>query len=228
MNCGFCAFGEKWGLIAEPHEWDDEAVIKAARAFVDEGASWVTLRTTEFYGLNRLCALAKKVRGAVPGDYGLVVNTGEFGPVEAQAMPASGIDVVYHSLRLGEGRATCFRPEDRKATLAAVRDSDLKLAHLVEPVGPEHTDEEIADVLMEALSNGAALSGAMARINVKGTPFESHAPPPDRRLAQIVAITRICGGVNVPDICVHPPCGKHGRLDGRRRRGCGDRRRAPE
>lgn len=206
MNCGFCAFGEKWGLIAEPHEWDDEAVIKAARAFVDEGASWVTLRTTEFYGLNRLCALAKKVRGAVPGDYGLVVNTGEFGPVEAQAMPASGIDVVYHSLRLGEGRATCFRPEDRKATLAAVRDSDLKLAHLVEPVGPEHTDEEIADVLMEALSNGAALSGAMARINVKGTPFESHAPLPDRRLAQIVAITRICGGVNVPDICVHPPC----------------------
>ena len=49
-------------------------------------------------------------------------------------MIASGIDVVYHSLRLGEGRTTCFRPEERKATLAAVRDSDLKLAHLVEPV----------------------------------------------------------------------------------------------
>ena len=205
MNCGFCAFGEKWGLITEPHEWSDEAIIKAARAFVDEGASWVTLRTTEFYGLNRLCALAKKVREAVPGNYGLVVNTGEFGPLEARAMIASGIDVVYHSLRLGEGRTTCFRPEERKATLAAVRDSDLKLAHLVEPVGPEHTDDEIADVLMAALSNGAALSGAMARINVKGTPFESHDPLPDLRLAQIVAITRICGGVNVPDICVHPP-----------------------
>src|SRR5699024_4418262 len=146
MNCGFCAFGEKWGLIAEPHEWDDEAVIKAARAFVDEGASWVTLRTTEFYGLNRLCALAKKVRGAVPGGCGRVVWIACFGAVVAQAMPASGVDVVYHSLRLGDGRAPCFRPEDRKATLAAVRDSDLKLAHLVEPVGPEHTDEEIADV----------------------------------------------------------------------------------
>ena len=73
---------------------------------MDEGASWVTLRTTEFYGLNRLCALAKKVREAVPGNYGLVVNTGEFGPLEARAMIASGIDVVYHSLRLGEGRTT--------------------------------------------------------------------------------------------------------------------------
>ena len=154
------------------------------------------------------------MREAVPGNYGLVVNTGEFGPLEARAMIASGIDVVYHSLRLGEGRTTCFRPEERKATLSAVRDSDLKLAHLVEPVGPEHTDDEIADVLMTALSNGAALSGAMARINVKGTPFESHAPLPDLRLAQIVAITRICGGVNVPDICVHPPARR--RLSGAR------------
>ena len=193
------SFGEKWGLIAEPHEWSDGNIIKAARAFVDEGASWVTLRTTEFYGLDRLCTLAKK-RCARPflGAHGLVVNTGEFGPLEPRAMIASGIDVVYHSLRHGEGRTTCFRPEERKATLSAVRDSDLKLAHLVEPVGPEHTDDEIADVLMTALSNGAALSGAMARINVKGTPFESHAPLPDLRLAQIVAITRICGGVNVP------------------------------
>ena len=126
MNCGFCAFGEKWGLITEPHEWSDEAIIKAARAFVDEGASWVTLRTTEFYGLNRLCALAKKVREAVPGNYGLVVNTGEFGPLEARAMIASGIDAVYNSLRLGEGQTTCFRPEERKATLAAVRDCLLR------------------------------------------------------------------------------------------------------
>ncbi|MFQ9868548.1 MAG: hypothetical protein ACLRWP_17535 [Bilophila wadsworthia] len=39
MNCGFCAFGEKWGLITEPHEWSDEAIIKAARAF-----SWMRAR----------------------------------------------------------------------------------------------------------------------------------------------------------------------------------------
>ena len=205
MNCEFCAFGEEWGLITEPHEWSDAEIIDAARDFVGAGASWVTLRTTEFYGLDRLCALAKRVRAAVPGDYGLVVNTGEFGPSEAREMLASGITVVYHSLRLGEGCATCFRPEDRKATLASVRDSDLRLAHLVEPVGPEHTDEEIADVLMEALANRASLCGAMARINVEGTPFGSREPLSDLRLAQIVAITRLCGGVNVPDICVHPP-----------------------
>lgn len=90
MNCGFCAFGEKWGLIAESHEWSDEAIIKAARAFVDEGASWVTLRTTEFTGLTACARWRKRMREAVPGNYGLVVNTGEFGPLEARAMIASG------------------------------------------------------------------------------------------------------------------------------------------
>lgn len=205
MNCGFCAFGEKWGLVTKPQEWSDEAIILAARAFVDEGAAWVTLRTTEFYGLERLCALARKLRRAVAGDYGLVVNTGEFGPLEARTMSASGINVVYHSLRLGEGQTTCFQPEERLATLAAVRDSALKLAHLVEPVGPEHTDEELAEVFMTAMSNRAALSGVMARINVRGTPFESHEPLSDRRLAQLVAVTRLCAGIHAPDICVHPP-----------------------
>lgn len=205
MNCEFCSFGEQWGLIRTPHEWSDAAIIAAARKFVADGASWVTLRTTEFYGLDRLCTLAKKVRGAVAGDYGLVVNTGEFGPSEAQAMAAVGINVVYHSLRLGEGQTTSFRPEDRRATLAAVRDSKLELAHLVEPVGPEHSDEELADVLLTALEYDATLSGAMARVNVKGTPFESHPQLPPLRLAQIVAVTRLCGGSRVPAICVHPP-----------------------
>ena len=205
MNCGFCSFGEKWGLIDEPREWSDEAVIKAAAAFVADGAEWVTLRTTEFYGVERLCALARKVREAVPGEYGLVVNTGEFGPYEAGMMRAAGINIVYHSLRLGEGKTTCFRPEERLGTLHAVRDSELKLAHLVEPVGPEHTNEEIADILLTALDNRAALGGAMARINVQGTPFAAHPPLSDRRLAQIVAVTRLCGGRTMPDICVHPP-----------------------
>lgn len=205
MNCGFCSFGEKWGLIREPHEWSEEEIVHAAGRFVAEGAAWVTLRTTEFYGFDRLCALAKKVREAVPGEYGLVVNTGEFGPLEARRMREAGINVVYHSLRLGEGKTTCFRPEERLATLAAVRDSDLLLAHLVEPIGPEHTDEEVADIIMTAFAHRASLSGAMARINVKGTPFESRPALPDDRLAQIVAVTRLCGGIKVPDICVHPP-----------------------
>ena len=207
MNCGFCSFGEKWGLVPEPFEWSTNRIVDTARKFVEQGATWVTLRTTEFYSLPKLLDLVRDLRGKVPGRYDVVVNTGEFGPEEARAMRAAGVTVVYHSLRLGEGRTTCFKVEDRLATLAAVRDSDIKLAHLVEPVGPEHNSEEIADVLLTALTHRAALCGVMARVNVRGTPCgdAAAAEADPMRLAQIAAVTRLAGGAQTPDICVHPP-----------------------
>ncbi|MEG6502896.1 helix-turn-helix transcriptional regulator, partial [Desulfovibrio sp. 1214_IL3152] len=161
MNCGFCAFGEKWGLVSHPYEWPCGQIIDAARKSVEQGASWVTLRTTEFYSLPKLLGLVRALRAEVSGSYAVVVNTGEFGPEQASAMRAAGVGVVYHSLRLGEGSTTCFKVEERLATLAAVRDSDLALAHLVEPVGPEHSNEELAHVLLTALSHRAALCGVM-------------------------------------------------------------------
>lgn len=203
-NCTFCAFGARWGLMREERELAPAEVIDTARRLVHDGADWVTLRTTEFYGFERLCRLARQVRDAVPGAYHMVVNTGQMGDAEVRAMQAAGIDVVYHSLRLGEGACTCFTPEERLETLRAVARSPLRLAHLVEPVGPEHSNEEIAHVLMTALENGAVLSGVMARVAVPGTPDGRREVLSERRLAQLTAITRLCGGLRVPDICVHP------------------------
>lgn len=203
-NCTFCSFGARWGLVREETELSSGEVVAIARRLVREGAAWVTLRTTEYYGFDRVCKLARQIREAVPGDYGLVVNTGQMEEAEVAAMWAAGIGVVYHSLRLGEGVCTCFRPEERLATLRAVAASPLRLAHLVEPVGPEHSNEELAHVFMTALENGASLSGVMARVNVPGTPGASSAELPEARLAQIAAVTRLCGGLRVPDICVHP------------------------
>ncbi|WP_346667475.1 radical SAM protein [uncultured Desulfovibrio sp.] len=203
-NCAFCSFGEAWGLVREERELSAGEVIAIARRLVAAGAAWVTLRTTEYYGFDRLCALARQIRAAVPGEYELVVNTGQMDEAEVAAMRAAGIGVVYHSLRLGEGVHTCFRPEERLATLRAIGRSPLRLAHLVEPVGPEHSNEELAHVFMTALENGASLSGVMARVNVPGTPGASTAELPEARLAQIAAVTRLCGGLRVPDICVHP------------------------
>lgn len=203
-NCTFCAFGAKWGLVREEKELSTAEAIAMTRRLVEAGAAWVTLRTTEYYGFDRLCRLARQIRDAVPGGYGLVVNTGQMGDEEVAAMQAAGIGVVYHSLRLGEGKCTCFSPQERLDTLRAVAASPLRLAHLVEPVGPEHTDEELAHVFMTALENGASLSGVMARVNVPGTPGAGGAELPEARLAQIAAITRLCGGLRVPDICVHP------------------------
>ncbi|SHI93244.1 biotin synthase [Dethiosulfatibacter aminovorans DSM 17477] len=205
MNCDFCSFGEEWNLFQGRHEWTDEEVIGQVKKYVNEGASWITLRTTQYYGIDRLNALAKKVRKEVPGDYGLVANTGEFGRLKAKEMIDAGIDTVYHTLRLGEGSSTKFNPEDRIDTLKAVEDTNLSLAYLVEPIGPEHTNEEIVEIFKKGLEHGAVLSGAMARVAIKGTPLEEKGELSAERLAQIVAVTRLGAGTNAPDICVHPP-----------------------
>lgn len=174
MNCKFCSFGEKWGLIREESEWTEADVINAARVFVEGGVSWFVLRTTEFYSFKRLLALASRVRTDVPGDYAVVVNTGEFDPEGARQLREAGVSGVYHTLRLGEGHCTHFKPAERLATLAAIRDSGLELFHMVEPLGPEHSNEEIADRMLTAREYKSALGGVMARISVKGTPYGRH------------------------------------------------------
>ena len=136
MNCEFCSFGEKWGLIKDESEWPDEDVVKTARLSVSGGVSWFTLRTTEFYSVERLMALARKVRAEVPGDYALVVNTGELDAEKARQLKDAGVTGVYHTLRLGEGETTRFEPATRLATMSAVCDSELELYHMVEPLGP--------------------------------------------------------------------------------------------
>lgn len=205
MNCDFCSFGEKWNLFEGRHEWTDDEVIDQVRNYVQEGASWVTLRTTQYYGVDRLNMLAEKIRNEVPGDYGLVANTGEFGNLKAKGMIEAGINIVYHTLRLREGQDTRFNPAERLDTLKAVQDTELDLAYLVEPVGPEHTNEEIVEIFRTGLEYGAVLSGAMARVAINGTPLEGNGELSIERLAQIVAVTRIGAGTNAPDICVHPP-----------------------
>lgn len=115
------------------------------------------------------------------------------------------MEFVYHALRLREGTDTAFDPNDRRATLEVIRYSPLKLASLVEPIGPEHTNEEIADSFLTAMTYGAVLSGAMKRIAVKGTPLGELPEISEKRHAQIAAVTRLAAGFNVPDICVHTP-----------------------
>lgn len=204
MNCSFCSFGEKWTASKESYTWSDDEVIGFVRKFASEGAAWITLRTTEFFGFQKLCELAKKIRSTVPGNYQLVANTGEFNDERARLLTQAGFEIVYHSVRLKEGVDTPFLVENRCKTLKAIQKTNMDLAHLVEPIGVEHTNEEIADVFITALYHGAKLSGAMSRVPIPGTPLYHHGQLPERRLAQIVAITRLAAGYLVPDICVHP------------------------
>lgn len=205
MNCQFCSFGKEWGLVQEDFDWPDEDIVEAARMSVADGASWFTLRTNAGYSIERLCELAKKIRSEVPGDYALVVNTGDMSREDADNLLESGVNGIYHTWRLGEGVTTRFSPQTRYSTMNSVKLTDLDLYHLVEPLGPEHTNEEIAERILAAARCGAALGGVMARINVEGTPLADSGKVPEDRISQIIAVCRLCSGPGAKDICVVPP-----------------------
>lgn len=204
MSCAFCSLGEGWGLIRAPRGYTLAEVVKHAQAFAQAGARFIMLRTTRLYGLDRLCAMLAAIRKAVPGAYDLLLNTGECDAAAAKAIRVAGGAGVYHTVRLREGRDTPFEPAAREASMRAAAASGLRLTALVEPVGPEHSDEEPADAFLRIVAAGASISGVMARVPVPGTPLGALPPLSRARPAQLTAVFRLAGGRRISDICAHP------------------------
>lgn len=205
MNCKFCSLGKQWGLIKDTAEWPVEDIREAARLAGEHHASWFVLRTTEFYSLERLTKLASDIRAILPESCQLVVNTGELTHETADKLVNAGVCGVYHTLRLREGKDTCFDPALRLATLATIRDSRLELYHMAEPLGIEHSSKEITDRIFVGHEYHAALGGIMLRVSVKGTPFGETPMVSDARHAQAIAVCRIFAGSSVKNICTSPP-----------------------
>ena len=204
MNCRFCSFGEAWKLVKNERYFTEAEIMEQVRCFVSEGVRFIVLRTTEFYSIDDLCAKIGRIKSEIPGEYELILNTGEFNLKTAEKMYDSGVSGIYHALRLREGTDTGFAPEDRLATLKAVQQSRLMLISLVEPVGPEHSNEEIADAFMVTVNHDAYVSGTMARVPVKGTPLGNSKMISDNRIAQLTAVFRLASGRKIKNICVHP------------------------
>ena len=204
MNCKFCSFGEKWRIIQKPVRYSTKKIIEKAKYFIENGARFVVLRTTEFYSIPKLLKIAKKIRKDIPGDYEIILNTGELDMTISNLMYEEGISGIYHACRIREGIDTPFEVDVRKNTMKNVQRSKLDLISLVEPIAEEHTNEEIAKNFLNIVDCGATISGAMARIPVKGTPYGETKILSESRLAQIIAVLRLSGGDVVKDICVHP------------------------
>jgi len=166
---------------------------------------WITLRTTQDYGIEKLCVLVREIRKLMPPEMEVVVNTGEFNLDEARQLKDAGVAVVYHTIRLREGCDTGLAVADRIATLKAMQKVGLKMAALVEPLGSEHTDEEIVDAAFRLKPYDIKLGGVMARVPIPGTPLYELGQVSEERQTRVIAMTRLIYGPEVDAICIHPP-----------------------
>jgi biotin synthase len=203
MDCAFCSLTRRAGIFKEKIEFSEETVTGWARQGEAEGADALNLMTTGGYPFHRLLDAGRllKATTAVP----LVANTRDISHREGEELLAAGFVGFYHAVRLGEGRVTPFHPERRLQTIQVLCDVGLRWMNCIEPVGPEHSPEEIVDLMLLARRHAATYSGVMRRINFPGSPMERHGMICELEMARMVAVSRLVMG-DVPRAhCTHEP-----------------------
>ena len=140
----------------------------------------------------------------MPGSYLINLNVGEMSPAMAEAAYQAGATSAYHVVRMREGIDTPFDVSLRWQTIDAISNSPLRWITCVEPLGIEHTNEEIADRILENLAHRPYGMSVMARVNVPGTPFEGVEPISEERMLHLLATLRLSVGTKVRTCGMHP------------------------
>ena len=205
-NCVFCSFAEKNGIFSEETELKVEEAIAYAQQFERDGANAIYIMTTAKYPFGAFLEISQEIRNSLERDTVLIANVGDQTLRNAQKMKDTGFSGVYHALRLREGFDSALSPDKRKESIRNFQAAGLRVGTCVEPVGPEHSDEELADMILFTASINPSYSGAARRIPIPRTDIEKRGTISELRMAQIVAITRMGMPRAVLGNCTHEPC----------------------
>ena len=206
-NCGFCVFGE--GHTKFPrNRMPLEEVLARAKAFAREGDLYALfLMTMHDFAFDHLLEVIHAVRKCIPPQTQIVVNIGDFDTAQATELRGAGVHGAYHVCRLREGTDTHLSPEERKKTFRAIRDAGLEFYYCCEPIGPEHTPEELVEQMFLGIEYGCFQHAAMRRVFVPGMPLSGRGQITELRLAQVVAVVSLAtlGCSETQNIAVHEP-----------------------
>ncbi len=118
----------------------------------------------------------------------LWVNIGDTDLDTFKELKKAGVSGAYHVCRLREGIDTKLKPEARLQTMRNILAAGIELQTCCEPIGPEHTVEEVVDNFFIGINMGATSRACMRRTPVPGTPFENSGQISQLRLAQFCAV----------------------------------------
>ncbi len=205
-DCAFCSFAAGNGVFRDRWTIAPEDAQAVARRLEADGANAVFLMTVANFDFGEFLEISREVRRALRPETVLIANVGDRTEREALRLREAGFHGVYHALRLREGSDTRIPPERRWRSIEAFREAGLVVGTCVEPVGPEHSNDEIAEAIRFAAGFDPAYSGAARRITVPGSPLAAHGMISELRMAQVVAVTRLATPWSVVGNCTHEPC----------------------
>ncbi|MEI3229821.1 radical SAM protein [Gordonibacter pamelaeae] len=193
-NCKFCSFAACNNVRKGKYELPKEDVLEYAKLYVEEGANLILMLTTASYSFDKLVDMVGSVREVIPADMPLLVNTDDMQLDQCRQLKAAGANGAYHAVRMCEGEDTEIPVEKRFETFANLREAGLTLSTCVEPVGPEHTPEELTEATMRCISTNPLSAGVGKRIGVPGTLVYDRGMLTDVANANMVAVYRLATG----------------------------------
>ena len=204
-NCAFCSLAKD---VFDPGKSFNLALPKIqefVKEKVEDHVDEIFLMTTAYYNMEDFLTYGAEVRKMMPADMRLVANVGDFDTDYAKRLKKAGFTGVYHICRLGEGKDTLLDPKLRIKTLNAIREAGLEVYYCVEPIGPEHSYEEIADEIFRGKEYDTHVMAVMKRVCVPNTKLYSRGEISAAELAKICAVAELCVhpkramGVHEPD-----------------------------
>ncbi len=195
-NCLFCSFARVNDVRTGVYEVPKNDVLEYAKVYVEEGANLLLMLTTASYQFEKLEDMVAAVRAVIPADMPLLVNTEDLTLERAKRLKAAGAQGAYHAVRMGEGVDTSIPVEERMTTFANLREAGLKLSTCVEPVGPEHTPEELTEATFRCIESDPKTSGVGRRISVPNTKLFDRGMLNDVEVAKMVAVYRLATGLD--------------------------------
>lgn len=205
-DCKFCSFATSAGLFKESKELTIDDGIRYALDFEKNSeCNCIYIMTTANYDFGKFIEFSSEIRRHLKPDTIMIANIGDQNLKNAIRMKEAGYTGVYHAVRMGEGTDNKLTKEGRIRSIENFKSAGLLVGTCVEPIGSEHSVEEIAEKILIAADLDPVFSGAMRRINVPGSEISRYPMVSEIRMAQIVAITRLATPHNVKGNCTHEP-----------------------
>ena len=206
-DCAFCNFGQST-FTQEVSRISNDALLLINNTLIHQkGAYAHFLLFMHTFDFSFMLDIVERTRKALPNNIDIVINCGDLEFTQVQELKSAGVSGAYHVLRLGEGKDTTIQPEERIKSIADLKKVGLDWYTCCEPIGPEHTNEEIIDQILLSSEYECFQNAVMRRICVPGSALASRGQIDLLRSAQIVAVLTLAmiGNKELSSIAIHEP-----------------------
>lgn len=204
-DCKFCAFG-KSHFSEDMWKISEEGIHSVNRQITGQGVFAHFLLFMHNSLFETLLSSVEKTKKTLPVGTNLVMNCGDLERSQIAELKSAGVTGFYHVLRLGEELDTTLKKKDRIQTIEFLKQEGLDWYTCCEPVGPEHSAEEIAEQIWLARELSCFQNAVMRRICVTSA-MSGRGKISLLRSAQLVAVVALAmvGNKELSSIAVHEP-----------------------